>query len=508
VSTYEPTYLLTLTWGGRTWRLCTGDIDVRVDRGTGLSETFSPGLSEAPGWEEVVDPLQQVPDGATATLDADLGVDEDGTGWPSRLSAAGHRHLRARATLEVLIGGVAEVLLFQARIEQAVWGAPDQPPGWVAISLSGAALPAGVPLADPSAVVGPDALTLPALDYEYSATGQLMATIYGRPGLHRAAAGLTYTPAAPAWAAVVILGLDTRRLIMGADPSYSGLVRVYDAAGSFEDLPVEDWADADGRRWPTVDISGSTVLDLQSTEWSAAWLDGATTAPDSWRGGDLGQLGPLLTWALCSLGLSVHPLPGDAWERIEVAWVADSADGTALDFLVDALLPCWPLALVRRGREVRLLPLAPSSWPAHPPPLVVGTDCEAVGGVQTVGAVADLASHIQVAYGLDLDAAPLGLVEVELPGAELELGERRVAERALPAVISRADAQTSAGAWGEVIYRPWLALEVLLPFSIRPPRAGDVRLLTDARVGGARRALVSIVRAEVHGWSLTLLVPA
>jgi hypothetical protein len=508
VSTYEPTYLLTLSWGGRVWRLCTGDAEVTVDRGTGVVDTFAPGLDEAPGWEEVVDPLQQVPSGGSAVVSADLGVDPTGTGWPLRLLADGHLHFRARASLEVRIGGVVEVLLYSARIAKLAAGAPDQPPGWVSLSLLTSGLPVGGPLASLSAVVDGDALPSPGTDYQYAADGQLMPTVYGRPGTHIDATGTVYVPGLKAWPCYVIPGLDVWRLIVGDSPVYTGTVRIFDGAGSYEDLPVESWADSDGILWPTVDTSGSAVLDLQSTQWLAAYTSGATTAPDTWRGGDLGQLGPLVTWACCSLGLSMLPLPGDGWERVAVAWVADSTEGTVLDLLVDVLLPSWPLALVRRARDWGLVQLAPSSWPTQPLPLEVGVQCEAAGPIQTVGAAEDMASHVQVTYGLDADAAPLGMLEVALPGAEIQLGERRVALLALRAVIERAGAEASARAWGEVRWRPWLAVEVQVPYSTRPPRAGEVRLLTDARLGSARRALVSIVRAARLGWSITLLVPA
>jgi hypothetical protein len=496
-----PVYLLDLHWAGQRWRRCTGAEAQTLTRPDGRVDSYAPGLEE-PGVEEVVDLLQQVPDGVTAALEVDLGTDSAGVGWPVHLVRGGHLPYRARGSLYLVRTGEApRALIVEGEVETLAYAAPDQAPGWVALRLVGRPrLDGTATLRDPTlGIVQEDALTPPAADYTYEATGQRLPVVWGLPG----------SETRPGWTAhpaEVILGLDVQRLLV-AVAGYSGTVRVWDGAGTYEDLPAEQWTDAAADTWTTVDVSGSTTLDLQSSSWSCTLLAGARTEPHRYSGGQIDTLGAAVTWCLRRCGVVPAPLGAPAWAGLPVAWVVEEPS-SAEALLRDVLLPSWPLALATDGGQVRLVELVPSRWPARVGQQlsVSAGHLEPRGPVQLVRRAEELASALDVTWGLDSEGQPLGQLAVELPGGALLLDQERRQARSYPALTSESAAQAAAQAWGEVAYRPWWAREYLVLPGARCPRAGDVVQLEDpAQPGGV--ALVSIVRLSAQGDSVTLLLP-
>lgn len=512
-----PAWLLTLAWGGRTWRRTSAPEDVTRTGADGVARTYQSGL-----WgvelEERCDLLAQTPDGARARLELDLGIEEQsGLGWPVYLLSRGHVPSRLQVRLDLEEDGRVSTVLTARGGSGLRCAPPEGPAGWLSLEvqagevLSGAAL-----LLDPDRVLTADALTPPAASYRYEMEGLLVPAVLGQPGQE------ALTPATPAYPVEVILGGDVHRVLVGSR-GYSGDVWVYDGAGTRELLPVEDWVDDLGSTWSTVDISGSTVLDLQSTSWAVAWPADVTTERDGTSGEDLGTLGGLLRWALRRCGLRVlshesatsyrlgglSASPG-AWESVAVGAVLTSADPVA-DLVREVLLPSYPLALLPQGQgAVVVVELDPALWGGR----VVGAldvaagDLEAVGPVQVEQAEALEASHLVVEYGEALDGSPLGSVEVQVGEGVLWTGGVRREHRLQLPLVQTAEGATLCGeALARARYRPHLAREYVLRASrATAPRAGDVVELTDPTAGAAGvLALVAVRRWEGEQWGLTLL---
>jgi hypothetical protein len=164
--------------------------------------------------------------------------------------------------------------------------------------------------------------------------------------------------------------------------------------------------------------------------------------------------------------------------------------------------------MVTEGGQVRLVELVPSRWPARVTQhlSVLAGHLEPRGPVQLVRRSEELATALDVEWGLDVDGQPIGSLSVELPGGALLLGHEHRQARSFPALTSAAAAHAAAQAWGEVGYRPWWAREYLVLPGTRSPRAGDVVHLDDPALPSGV-ALVSIVRLSMQGDSVTLLLP-
>ena len=264
----EIAVVVTLTWGGRTWRLAAREVE-------GTDYHAIPGLVEIPELTDqvaltggdaadlTVSLAMVLPIDVAATIAGGLDPEEIAV----EVALAWHRDgtgLHAWAARQIYAAG---------DLQAAQWGSPDRPAGWLAGDLRDSPYRRIRPIVARSWQV--DASTWD-LDSDDEARYPL---VFGAPQLAAPADEIASLPPAPVLERDGLGKVDTLAVTVG--PALAKSVWIYDADAAEEQFAVAYASDKLGQRLAIVDISGATVISRESSEYHSSWDDGPALTPYS-----------------------------------------------------------------------------------------------------------------------------------------------------------------------------------------------------------------------------------
>lgn len=372
-------YLLTVAWGGRTWRWATSGVDVDSDDGI---LTYRSGLT-LDAIEESADPLSD----AEAWRSVGMEIPWDGV---VELVAAGEDLGAATGELAVL----AEGDTWEERLPLVVGFLSDpayDETGIVTTSLVDDRGDDSGTLLDEAAIVT-EGLTW--ADPDSTAGGVAYPFVFGAPGVYMdlATQRLTTCPGSPA---PVINVFPGRALVGGHTCAASTLTLIHPDDNTVDLAVVIDREADDEGRPTTVATMPSAVV--EGTEYFAAWEDGEAY-PGSGRAGELLRI--LLSRSTVAIDLERLAGAIDWLNRWEVDGYCDE-QCAPLDWVRQNLLPILPVSLV--PGPTGLYPVV-WQWDATDAATIaeldVGRDCASIGVPRVEGRDA-VATEIALTFAID-----------------------------------------------------------------------------------------------------------
>lgn len=349
-SASQVVYLLSLSWGGRVYRIATRPLTV-TDNLTGQAMQFSSGLTEIPDAEEQVDREGVGEGGASVPMTIYL----DGTDIAERI-AQGHRLDGARGELAELhlsarmepleVWSRRTILVSQGRLLQPVLAGADTSSSALVFSLEEILQESTQPLLDPAAVI--DENTWPqSLE---AVIGKSYPVVLGAPGAFRKDDGSTgQTSGSPAYP-VTYTSTNIDYLLICDGEVEASTVRVYDDSGGDDALTVSTVLDGRGRRVSVVDL-GSSSLSRTDTEYWVEWTSPGLIDPVG--GGGIQTLGQALLWAAMQMRSRVDlaawlARQSGALSAIRVGTYINDPELTPQQFM-SSMLEAVPSVSVRNG---------------------------------------------------------------------------------------------------------------------------------------------------------------
>jgi hypothetical protein len=405
--TQRVVYLLTLTWGGRVYRLSTEPVTVE-ETDTGRALQFIGGLVEIP---DVTDAADREGDG-DGGASVPMAIFLDGTDIAERI-AQGHRLDGARGELaELPIGWDGAVLDAD---EPATWSrrtvhvrggqlllpilaGADAPASSLSFTLEEIPSEGTRPLLEPESVID---------DRSWSEAPELAGKVYplviGAPGVFRKSDGtLGSTSGSPAYP-VEYTGANADTLLICGEWVAAATVTIYDGDGGSAVATVSNTRDGRNRPVAVVDIHGHGSLSKTSATYWAGWTNGSGIL-DPLSGQPLRTLGEVCVWALLRLGVAVDV---GAWAAQQVGPLAsvvvdtylNDPEQTPLDLVMD-LLSEIPTVSLRSGPQgiyplVRLLDVDDGTAVAT---ITEGGDFSPVGPLETQTEPSEIRSSWSVRF--------------------------------------------------------------------------------------------------------------
>jgi len=339
--TQRVVYLLTLTWGSRTYRLSTEPIVVE-DTASGASLQYVGGLVEIPPVEDDTDREGS----GDAGVSVPMAIYLDGTDIAERV-AQGHRLDAARGELaELPIGWDGTILdgdqaatwsrrtihVHSGRLLLPIFAGADTPTSALSFSLEEILTEATAPILDPDGVI--DERSWPEAT---GTVGKPYPLVIGAPGLFRKADGSQgSTSGSPAYP-VAYTGSNADTLLISAEWVSASTVTIYDSSGGSDTGTVSRTTDSRNRPVSVVRLSGLGGISRSDEQFWIGWTNGHGI-PNPLTGEPLRTLGEVCVWALLRLGVRVDIA---AWAAQQVgplaAVLVDRSSASASEIVAGTL---------------------------------------------------------------------------------------------------------------------------------------------------------------------------
>jgi hypothetical protein len=261
----------------------------------------------------------------------------------------------------------SQFFLGTGQISQPQIAFPDQPTGATSFSVvlyMGAS--GGNSLLDNDWVI--DGTTFASADIADNALDKAYPLVIGQPGVRYDNTGTEIKfEGSPAY-----MYDDTHTaplLLITADLSYASQVTIIDNVGNSALLNISYKQDLQGNRYSYVDINGSAVETLQSTEWFCSWSHGGGIQ-NPYGSGALNGLGDVCRWALERSGEQVDH---DAWaaaapllNRFAIDCYVNDPEIGAREWVEDVVLSLpFPLSLQEGPDGIRPITTEIDVPPSH-----------------------------------------------------------------------------------------------------------------------------------------------
>lgn len=432
----DTVVLVTVQWGGSTYRLSSATVDIQTSDGDGLP--YRGGLDEIE-ISESLSAMQAEPEYPSISVRADLGVDV------ALLVARGQDLSSATAEIALHIVGQAwedrEVLLV-GQVVQPVYDAAGEP---VAFSVESTPFDdAGLVLATTETVTATTWPTSTTDDAPY------YPWVFGRPGVYVKPDGSDNVIAGSPAIAVEYTGANIDTLLVSLEAVSAGTVTIFDGTTT-EVFSVAQQYDGLGRECSVVDITGAASISRTSSSYLTLWSSAGGVLNDD-RSQVREGAGDVLMWMLRRSTAAIDRARFTSLrQRLNEYLIGGYVNGEARpwEWVVDHLLPILPLSIV--GGPAGIYPIP---WPiraakadavAH---IDAGDGCVRVPGITYQRTPRDVYDQIRLRFapgtgpdaglwggriilGVDPEAdnSSTSLYQASVDSYQAQVAARRVAER-------------------------------------------------------------------------------